>query len=236
MTRTLLARTIVFAVGVALLACSKRDGAAPGPGADAAANVGSSGGAVAARVASDGKQAPPTSVAHAHAFAPRCEVDQVPQRIRGRPRLDAGLRAPCPASPAQLDVSPGQSPDWSQLYSFDHDAAFEGDLAHKGYPGFVYEFDLNEGRVDVPRDCHYVGCTKLIVGDQGVTPATGRESCLGPLPGGTSKPASLLVRACPRAVQIGGELRPFTRVRDDGPHGDGGGPACCYSIPAPIPP
>jgi hypothetical protein len=172
-----------------------------------------------------------------------CGPDQVlhsvvaprPGSLEGRPV------SACPATPAGLaDVRD------SQRYYFDHDVAFEEDLARKGYPGYVFDF---EQRANYPADrarggyhpngsslpvveCYYTGCTKLIVADEGqakAVPAGSRmsESCIGPLPGGTSVPASAAHR-CPAAVRIAGELRRLSRSDDRG--------LCCYPVPPPVPP
>ena len=169
-----------------------------------------------------------------------CRADEVLHSVTGpRPgSLTGKPAATCPASPTALDdVRP------SQLYYFDHDDAFEADLARRGFLGFVYEF---EQRANYPSDrarggfhpegstlwvieCYYVGCTKVQVAAKGVSAkAMGRssESCIGPLPGGTSVPAPG-APLCPAAVRIAGEYRSLSRS-DQG--------RCCYPVPPPVPP
>jgi hypothetical protein len=180
------------------------------------------------------------SAAHALATAPRCGVDEIVHRIQGQPvaRLEAGEsidgESICPAAASDLDPKFGisASPVFYFDISIEHDAA----AARAGYPGYVLEGSMHGvGPPGSPGvQCVYVGCTKLQVAAQGVA-TIGRESCLGPLPGGTSQPAAHAV-ACPAAVKIGGAFRPFTRARPHGLPGNAEAPACCYTVPAPIPP
>jgi hypothetical protein len=175
------------------------------------------------------------SVAHALAAGPRCGVEEVVHRVQGQPRVPTGAsEAACPASPAELDPAFGVSP--SPLFYFDLSAEHDAEAARRGYPGFVLEGSMDGvGPPGSPRRlCIYVGCTKLQVAREGV-PTKGSESCLGPLTGGTSVPARGAAD-CPAAVKIGGAYRPFTRIRRDGAHGDGGPAACCYAVPPPVPP
>jgi hypothetical protein len=187
------------------------------------------------QLASDAGPAADWSVAHALARAPRCGVDEIVHRIQGQPVVGPGVSVvTCPELPAQLDPAFGIAP--SALFFFDLSAEHDAEAARKGYPGFVLEGSMPDiGPPDSPRvQCVYVGCTRLQTAAEGV-PTSGRESCLGPLTGGTAYPSSQAAD-CPAAVKIAGAYRPFTRKRMDGAPGKGSPADCCYSIPAPVPP
>lgn len=168
---------------------------------------------------------------------PRCGQDEVQWRVCGpRPGSLSGKPAErCPSSPAKLD-----DVRTSALYDFDSDPVYEAEAARRGYPGFVFEAETHG---DYPREqargdfrpaapfpvveCYYLGCTKLQVAAKGVATSGGSESCIGPLIGGTSKPAKG-VADCPSAVRIAGAYRPLKRRGENG--------ACCYPVPPPVPP
>jgi hypothetical protein len=175
------------------------------------------------------------SVAHALATGPRCGIDEIVHRVEGQPRRPSdSSEVSCPESPALLDPEYGVAP--SAVFYFDLSMEHDAEAARRGYPGFVFEGSMADvGPLGSPGlQCIYVGCTKLQVAWEGV-PTEGLESCLGPLTGGTSRPAAK-APDCPAAVKIAGAYRPFTRKRLQGAYANGGPAACCYAIPKPVPP
>lgn len=229
---------------VFMTACSEPGPATGAPGSSAGeetrripvgAEPGSKDGVARTQPSTDASSPSRWSVAHALAKGPRCGMDEVVHRVQGQPKRQPGSSdAICPDSPSKLDPSFDVSP--SALFFFDLSTEYEAEVARRGYPGFVLEGSMHGvGPPNSPRlQSVYVGCTKLQVAGEGV-PTLGTESCLGPLTGGTSHPAPKAAD-CPSAVKIAGSYRPFTRKRQEGAHGDGGPAACCYAIPAPVPP
>jgi hypothetical protein len=169
---------------------------------------------------------------------PVCGKDEVYHQVHGpRPgSLYGKPSASCPAKPVGLDMLLQ-----SQLFYFDFEDSIQKDMARRGYPEFVLESEQNrqyprdqarggfipQGSTIPLIDCYYIGCVKLQVSDRGTPTARWNDSCIGPLMGGTSKPAPGSP-GCPAAVKIGGVYRSFRTVDKNG--------LCCYPVPAPVPP
>jgi hypothetical protein len=164
----------------------------------------------------------------------QCGPDEVAHRYYGpRPGALEGKPADsCPASPAALEWKMA-----SAIGFFDH--VDEPELERRAYAGFALEREEQGslstalvrgsfqpgGSMFAVTYCHYLGCARLDVADEGDRPSSW-ESCL-PVLGGTKHPARA-EPSCPAAVRIGGAHRAF--VRKDAAE------ACCYSIAAPVAP